>query len=128
MNKEKMMKYFEDYNSGDYKKTISTYYTQDAIFESADYKFTGQQNIINFLTESHKGPSEELRVINILIDSNSVAAELEANIQATEDKPDFHIKPLKRGDSFILKMSAFYDIRDGKICHVRIYRFLKARQ
>jgi len=128
MNKEKMMKYFEDYNSRDYKKAISIHYTQDAIFESADYKFTGQENIISFLTESHKGLSEVLRVFNILIDGNSVVAELEADIQAMVDKPDFHIKPLKKGDSIVLKISAHYDIRNGKICHVRLYRFLKARK
>ena len=128
MNKEKMMQYFADYNSGDYKKAISTHYTQDAVFESPDYRFIGQESIIAFLTESHKGLSEVLRVLNILIDDDKVAAELEGDIQATEDKPNFHIRPLKEGDSFLLKMSAFYDIKDGKISHIRIYRFMKARK
>ena len=128
MNKEEMMEYFKVYNSRDYNKAISVYYSEDAVFESADYKYEGKENIINFLTESHKGIEEVLQVKQILIDGNSVAAELEADLQITADKPDFHIQPVRKGDSIMLKMSAFYDIEDGKISHIRIYRFLKCRR
>jgi hypothetical protein len=125
MNRKNMLKYFEDYNTADYEKTVSTYYTQDAIFEAADYKYMGQKNIINFLTNSHKDITEKMNPIHIIIEGNTVAAEIEIVIEVFEDRPDFHIKPLKKGDSITLKMAAFYDIRDNKICHVRLYRFTK---
>lgn len=125
MNRESMLKYFKDYDSADYKKAVLTYYTQDAVFETADYKFMGQENIVNFFTESHKGITEKMKPVNLLIERDIVAAEIVAEIEAFEDKPNFHIKPLKKGDSLTLKMAAFYDIRDNKICHVRLYRFTK---
>ncbi len=125
MNRKDMLKYFEDYNTADFEKTISTYYTEDAVFEAADYKYMGKQNIISFLIKSHKGMTEKMKPVHILIESDTVAAEIEALIEVFEDRPDFHIKPLKKGDSFTIKMAAFYDIRDNKICHVRLYRFTK---
>jgi hypothetical protein len=125
MKREDMLKYFEDYNTADYEKTISTYYTGDAVFEAADYKYEGKQNIINFLKESHQGITEKMKPVHLLVERETVAAEIEVLIEVFEDKPEFHIKPLKKGDSLTLRIAAFYDIRDNRICHTRLYRFTK---
>ena len=33
MNKEKFFQYINDFNKGDYEKVVSTYYTEDIIFD-----------------------------------------------------------------------------------------------
>ena len=120
-----MVNYFEDYNTGDYERTMKKYYTPDSLFESADYKLKGRDNIVKFMIESHKGSTEIMKARHLLMESDVAAAEIEAVIQVFEDKPNFHIRPLKKGDSITLRMAAIYDLRDNKISHVRLYRFTK---
>jgi hypothetical protein len=125
MNRQDMLSYFEDYNTGDYEKTMKKYYTPDAVFESADYKLEGRDTIVKFMTESHKGSTEIMKARHLLVERDVAAAEIEAIIQVFEDKPNFHIRPLKKGDSITLRMAAIYDLRDNRISHVRLYRFTK---
>ncbi|MFC1532008.1 nuclear transport factor 2 family protein [Thermodesulfobacteriota bacterium] len=128
MDKETLLEYCRIYNSGDYKKAISTYYAEDAVFEASDYRVEGRDNIIEFLSEGHTGLTEVMEFTNILIEGDRIAVELEAEFTAMEDKPDSHIRALKKGDSFKLKMSSFYKVKDEKISHIRIYRFTKWSQ
>ena len=123
MDKAKFLQYIKKFNKGDYRKVFSTYYTEDAIFETPDVRCEGQESIINFMVKGHEGINEVLSVKNILIeDHDRVAAELEAEMHVTTDRPDHHIRPCKKGELFIITQCAFYDTRDSKFCHVRVYR------
>lgn len=125
MTKQDMFKYFEEYNSGDYEKTMKKYYTPDAVFESPDYKLKGRDEIIRFMTESHKGMTEVMQIENMLVDGGLIAVEITAMIRVSEDRPDFHIRPLKKGDSITLEMVAIYGTSDDRISSVKLYRFTK---
>jgi hypothetical protein len=122
--KKKIMDYFEDYGSGDYEKTVSTHYSEDAIFESDRGRFVGREDLIKDFEASHAGGAieEKLRPTNILIDGDSVAVELDAELFLTEDVPDFRYGPGKKGDSIVIKFGVFYEIRDGKIAHATLFR------
>jgi len=125
MTKQDMFKYFEEYNTGDYEKTMKKYYTPDAVFESPDYKLEGRDAIIQFMIESHKGTKEIMKIKNMLADGGLIAVEIEAVIQVSEDRPDFHIRPLKKGDSIPLQMVAIYGTRGDRISSVKLYRYTK---
>lgn len=125
MTKQDILKYFEEYNTGDYEETIKKYYTPDAVFESPDYKLEGNDKIIQFMTESHKGMTEIMQLKNVLLDGNQAAVEIEAVIRVFEDRPNFHIRPLKKGDSITLRMVAIYGISGDRISSVKLYRFTK---
>ena len=125
MTKQDMFKYFEEYNTGDYEKTMKKYYTPDAVFESPDYKLEGRDAIIQFMIESHKGTKEIMKIKNMLADGGLIAVEIEAVIQVSEDRPDFHIRPLKKGDSIPLQMVAIYGTRGDRINSVKLYRYTK---
>ena len=122
MNKENFLQYIKDFNEGDYGQFILSYFTEDAIFENPEVRHEGRENIIRYFIKSHKGVNEVLRAKNILTDGNRIAAELEAEPQVTADRPDHHIRPVKKGETLLLAISAFYDIENSKICHIRIYR------
>ena len=125
MTKQDILKYFEEYNTGDYEETMKKYYTPDAVFESPDYKLEGHDKIIQFMTESHKGMTEIMQLKNVLLDGNQAAVGIEAVIQVFEDRPNFHIRPLKKGDSITLRMVAIYGISGDRISSVKLYRFTK---
>jgi len=122
MNKQGFFQYVKDFNKREYTEFISTYFTKDALFETPDVRCEGQESIIDFFIRGHKGVDETLKVKNILIDGNCLAAELEAEMKVTADRPDHHVRPSKKGETFIITQCAFYDIKDGKFCHVRVYR------
>jgi hypothetical protein len=122
MNKENFLRYIQEFNKGDYRKVFSTYYTKDAIFETPDIRCEGQESIIDFIVKGHKGVQETISVKNILVEGDRVAAELEAEMRVTADRPDHHIRPSKKGEVFIIYQCAFYDIKDDKFFDVRVYR------
>ena len=122
MNKERFLQYIKDFNKGAYREVFSTYYTKDAIFETPDVRWEGQERIIDFILKGHKGVHETLTVKNMLIESDRIAVELEAKMQVTADRPDHHIRPSKKGEVFFIYQCAFYDIEDDKFFDVRVYR------
>jgi hypothetical protein len=122
MNKERFHQYIADFNKGDYREVLSTYYAEDAILETPDVRYEGLENVIDFFIRSHKGVKEFLTVTNLLIDGDGVAAELEAEMKVTLDRPDHHIRPLKKGDTMMINQCALYDVKDSRIRHVRVYR------
>ena len=66
MNKEKFYQYIKDFNGGDFEKVASTYYTEDVIFDTPDYRYEGKEEVKKFFIEFHKGMDETLRIENVL--------------------------------------------------------------
>lgn len=114
---EKYIKAFAD----NYENAIVTFYTEDVLFETPKNRFEGRQAFINYLNATRQGIREILTPINVFSDENRLAAELDAELQAYDDAPDFAEKPLRKGESIRKRVSAFYDFKDGKICRVKIY-------
>jgi len=124
LNIEEFMKnYWESYNRGDYRKTVSTYFAENVVFEQPEFAIVGSKNLADFWVEFHQGVKETLKANRYVIQGNLVAAELEATLDITEDRPDFLIGPVKKGDSFPVIMSAYYDLGGDKISHVKVYTF-----
>jgi hypothetical protein len=122
MDKEEYYQYVKDFNGGDYRGFVAKYFAKDAYFENPDTKHKGHEDISDFFYSSHKGVRETLRVENLLIGENKIAAELEAKMEVTADRPDYPLRPCKKGEAFIINIAAFYDVKDGKLSAVRVYR------
>ena len=130
MTKEKMIEYFESFNKKGEEKTFRDYYTEDAVFKTPwGRAFTGVDNIIKYMVEeTHYGGKlkETLQPKKIVIDGDDVAVELVTEFEALDDVPKFHLGPsIKKGEKIRWILSAFYQIRDGKIAHVQIYVVLE---
>ncbi len=121
MDKDGINKYFETYSS-DFDQAIDTYYTDDIDFEYPGGKFQGKEAVRGYFAKVHQKFNEILRPVNLLIEGNRVAAEVEAELQALIDFPDFGGKPFNKGESQFTTYGIFYDLRDDKICRVKIYR------
>lgn len=122
MHKDKMKEYYTCYNRRDHE-SLAKFYADDAIFEFQDVKLSGKEAISNSLAGIQEILSRDiLKPLSILIDGEKVAVELENEIEAKADF-DFLGSSLKPGESLTARVAAFYDTRDEKICHVRIYRF-----
>lgn len=122
MNQDLVKKYLELYSSGKYKQAISDHYSDDAVFEVAGVEYVGKANIISFIEERRRTTAEILKPIHIFSGNSQVAVELSVELHALQDDPTFNIKPIKQGEIINMRIAAFYEIKDGKIHHVRVYR------
>ncbi len=121
MDKERMKKYFETYNT-DFEKAVDTFYTDDIDFEYPGGKYNGKEAVKAYFGKVQEKFKETLRPIHLMIEGDKVAAEVEAELQALIDFPDFGGKPFNKGESQFTTYGIFYDLRDDKICKVKIYR------
>ncbi len=122
MNKERMKAYYETYNRS-VDEALSTFYTDDAVFEYQDLKLNGKEEIVNHFAGLQQAVKEVMTPTNILIDGDKAAVEVENIFEAKIDIPDFLGRSLKAGESFAGKFSGFYDTRGDQICHIRLYTF-----
>lgn len=121
MDKAGMNVYFETYST-DFNRAIDTYYTDDIDFEYPGGKYQGKEAVRAYFDRLHQKFNEILKPISVLIDGDKVAAEVEAELQALIDFPDFGGKPFNKGESQFTVYGIFYDLREDKICRVKIYR------
>jgi ketosteroid isomerase-like protein len=124
INKDSFARYLEAYNTGDYSVVIPAFYTRDAVFNNAvGARYRGQEDIIRFLLESHSGNivRATLKPVRIIEEGESLAAEVDLELYATEDAPHYHIMPLKKGETIRRRMGVFYRLEQGKIAHITVY-------
>jgi len=122
MNKERMKAYYETYNRS-VDEALSTFYTDDAVFEYQDLKLDGKEAILNHFAALQHAVKEEMTPTNILVDGDKAAVEVENIFEAKVHIPDFLGRSLKAGESFKGKFSGFYETRGDQICHIRLYTF-----
>jgi hypothetical protein len=115
--------YYKDFNASNSGEVISAYYSDDVIFEYQGEKVIGITNVINYLDGAWQAVKETLTPLNIVVDGDRAAVEVDDKIEAKIDLPEFLGRSFKAGDSINAKFSLFYDFRESKICHIRIYSF-----
>jgi ketosteroid isomerase-like protein len=123
MTKQDIVEYFQVYNTGDYKKAASLYYTEDVVFATPDKEFPGRDNVIAMLENIHRGGVKEImHAKNMVAEGDQIAVEIEAEFTFPEDAPDFILRPAKKGESIITKFGVFYKIREGRIARITLYQ------
>ena len=120
MNRDDFTRYYEEYNNHG-ADGVSDFYVSDVIFEFQKVKLNGKEEVLNYFKELHLVFREIMKPQKIFVEGDKAAVELENEFVAKADMPDFLGKSLKVGESTTARFGAFYDIRDGKIAHVRIY-------
>ena len=120
MNKDDFVRYYEEYNNHG-ADGVSDFYVGEVIFEFQGSQINGKEAVLKYFKQLHLVFKEIMKPQKIFIEGNKAAVELENEFVAKADIPDFLGKSLKVGESTTARFGAFYDIRDGKIAHVRIY-------
>ncbi|NQT72986.1 MAG: nuclear transport factor 2 family protein [Chloroflexi bacterium] len=120
MNKDDFTRYYEEYNNHG-ADGVSGFYTDDVIFEFQGNKLNGKEAVLKYFRQLHLVFTEIMKPQEIFVEGDKAAVEVKNEFVAKVDIPDFLGKSLKVGESTTARFGAFYDIRDGKIAHVRIY-------
>ncbi|KAF2180270.1 hypothetical protein K469DRAFT_592819 [Zopfia rhizophila CBS 207.26] len=110
--------YIARYNSSD-EKAKARFFTEDAVMESSIAKASGREEILAQIARAHKSVREELRPRVVIQQGDYVMAELDAAFIAQEDDPHNFFHPFKEGESKAWRFFGVYQLREGKISHLR---------
>ena len=111
--------YITLFNTGDDEKLCRTYFTEDAVMQTATQRIEGRENLLKFLNIAHDGVREILHPLVVLADNNNLITEIDIEFVASKDKPDFVFKALKAGESIKVKFFAAYKLREGKVFNLK---------
>ena len=75
-----------------------------------------------FFIDIHKGMEETLKPENLLVEGDRIAVDMWGDLYFSEDKPEFRLRPMKKGESLKVRWFIFYDTKDGKICKIQLAR------
>jgi hypothetical protein len=111
---------YADYFS---QQKYDDYYTEDVVVELPSQTLRGKQELKVFYEHLRPYIHETLRVKKVLIDGDTIAAQVYSDFYCLQDYPDFSIRPMKKGDLIRAEMFVFYTLRNGKFSHIKACRF-----
>jgi hypothetical protein len=83
---------------------------------AAPASFTAKQGLLGFLNWAHNGIREIIRVQSYAQQGNKLFAEIDMDVHASKDRPNFPFKALKKGEMTTVKFFVAYTFApDGKI-------------
>jgi len=114
-------KYLEVYNAGDHRALVSSFCTDDVVFEAGSLQrvFQGKDEVLAFLLSLQDGVRDIIRPQVVLQDENYVIAEADMDFHAQKDLPDFPFGALERSEFLTIKVFVVYYLRGGKICRFK---------
>ena len=115
--------YLALFNTGDDKALCETFFTEDAVMQTADRTIPDRAALLDFLTKAHDGVREILHPQVVLQDAHYLLAEIDIEFHATADRPGFVFGPLRKGESLLVKFFVVYTLRGNRICYLKTARW-----
>lgn len=123
VTREKFAEYIRRFNHRD--ERYANFYADDVVFEHGPYYGTlrGPQAILEFYRKTWTSFAQTLVPGDVVIDNDRglMAAEMTTHLVAQVNgvASQSHPEGMKIGDEIVSKGVVFYEIRDGKITHIR---------
>jgi hypothetical protein len=89
MNENELYGYFKLYNVERFEQAVNSFYVEDASFWNTRIGLCVRQKIFDWLYASHQSCPEKLTPINLTIEPDTAAVELEQEFHASEDVSHF---------------------------------------
>lgn len=96
------------------------FYTDDVVFERGPQTLRGPTEVLAFYRKVHEHLSQKLTVVNYAATDRFIGAEVHSEFTVFKDfKDESAGLDLKSGTHFIGYNFVHYDLRDGKMAHIR---------
>jgi ketosteroid isomerase-like protein len=114
--------YIEAFNRSNFP-AYERYYSEDLEFEGRGRHFRSRAEMTAFYRMVKSRMRETVSVRGAVVGRDSIAAELETELYALEDWPDFFSGPMKRGQTMRALSFVWYDIKNCKFSRIRSARY-----
>jgi len=117
--------YVAAFNRSDYA-AFSRLYSANVEFKGRAAELRGREQIVEFYRGVKARLRETLTVHAVVAGEKAIVADVETELQALEDWPDFPTGPFKRGETRRSQNFIWYDVADGQFTRIRSahYRYL----
>jgi hypothetical protein len=121
--RQAFMEYARAFSNAEYER-FSRYYTDDVVCELGGVGITlrGRDGIVSFYREMFRTVRESLTLHHLIADDDGIAADITSQFTAIEDAPDFVVTPLRKGEFVRVPVFVHYQLRDGRIAHIKVGR------
>lgn len=117
--------YIADFNRSDYA-AFSRLYAEDVEFKGRAAELRGRQQIVAFYRGVKARLRETLTVHAVVAGEKAIVADVETELTALEDWPDFPTGPFERGETRRSQNFIWYDVINSRFTRIRSahYRYL----
>jgi predicted acyl esterase len=116
--------YIAAFNRDDFDG-FARYYADDVIFEGRGRHFRSRDEVVAFYRMVKRRMRETITIRDVIADEHAIAAEIETELQALKDWPDFVTGPVVAGQRIRTVNFVWYRLGDGNFTHVRSARYRK---
>jgi ketosteroid isomerase-like protein len=106
--------YLASFNSPGDKAAMLEHYAPDALIEGPR-GVTALDEFLDQLRDARDGVRVTAVPLTVLGDEDNLMAELDITYEASRDRPDHPVVPLRAGESVTMRFFSVYELRDGKI-------------
>ena len=118
--------YIDAFNRSDFD-SFSKFYADDVEFEGRGRHFRNRDEVLTFYREVKSKMRETITVKTVVVGETDLMAEIETELVAFVDWPEFVTGPLKKDDVIVTQNFAWYEVKDGKFAHIRSARYRKIK-
>ena len=112
-------RYMALFLEGDDDTFCEAMFTEDVVMEASSRVVEGRPALREFLAWAHDGVRELPRPQIVVQTEKNILAEIDMDFFALRDRPDFLIKPMRRGETVTCKFFAVYTLRGDRVCRLK---------
>ena len=118
--------YIDAFNRSDFDG-FGKFYADNVEFIGRGRHFKNRDEVLNFYREVKSKMRETITVKEVVVGDGDLMAEIETELVAFVDWPEFVTGPIKKDDVILTQNFAWYEIRDGKFARIRSARYRKLK-
>jgi hypothetical protein len=122
LTSEDFRRYFDAFNRNDFE-TFGGYYAPQIHFQGQAGEFHSREQVVSFYRQVKARIRETIGILTLVIGERDIVAELETELHALVDWPDFPTGPIYKGETRRSQNFCWYDVADGMFGRIRSARY-----
>jgi SnoaL-like protein len=122
LTSEDFRRYIDAFNRNDFE-TFGGYYAPQIHFQGQAGEFHSRERVVSFYSEVKARVRETIRILTLVIGERDIVAELETELHALVDWPDFPTGPIYTGETRRSQNFVWYDVAAGRFGRIRSARY-----
>ncbi len=122
LTSEDFRRYIDAFNSNDFE-TFGGYYAPQIHFQGQAGEFHSREQVVSFYRQVKARIRETIGILTLVIGARDIVAELETELHALVDWPDFPTGPIYKGETRRSQNFCWYEVADGRFGRIRSARY-----
>jgi ketosteroid isomerase-like protein len=122
LTSEDFRRYIDAFNRNDFE-TFGGYYAPQIHFQGQAGEFHSREQVVSFYRQVKARVRETIGILTLVIGARDIVAELETELHALVDWPDFPTGPIYKGETRRSQNFCWYEVADGMFGRIRSARY-----